>query len=258
MSATLPLDHALGFGLAMVRVLGVLLVAPVFSHAMIPMRVRAALAFVTTWSMVGLWSGGAVPAPEAAALAGAVLQEALIGATLGFATGLVFSGFALMGEFASVQGGLGAATVLDPTSGTSTVVLTSLVQLFALVLFLALDGHHVVLRGLALSFEHFPLGATDGLHVSTLVRVASLAGVIFEVAVRLAAPVTAVMVLSNVAVGMLGRAIPQLNLMALQLPAQVGITLLILGLAAGPFTNAAVATLARVTDRAVATVLGNG
>jgi flagellar biosynthesis protein FliR len=64
------------------------------------------------------------------------------------------------------------------------------------------------------------------------------------------------MILSNLAVGMLGRAIPQLNLMALQLPAHIGVTLLILGLAAGPFSDAMAETLSRLTERAIGVTLG--
>jgi flagellar biosynthetic protein FliR len=254
-----PLDQASAFALALVRLLGLFLVAPFFSHAVIPMRVRVALAFAATWGTADLWSGAQLPLLEIAPAAAAIAHEALVGATLGFATGLVFSGIALLGEFASIQGGLGAATVIDPTSGASSVVLSSLAQVFALVLFLALDGHHLVLHALVLSFKSLPLGGTGAtLGVGVFAAVASLGAVIFEVAVRIAAPITAVMMLSNVAVGMLGRAIPQLNLMALQLPAHVGIMLLVLCLGAGPFTDATAETLLRLTERAIGATLGMG
>ena len=259
MTASLPLDDAVAFSLAMVRFLGLFLVAPFFSHPLLPMRMRVALAFVGTWATADLWSGTQLPLLEIGPAAAAVAHEALVGATLGFATGLVFSGFALLGEFASIQGGLGAATVLDPSSGASSVVLTSMMQLFAILLFLAVDGHHQLLQALALSFLPLPLGGVGRtLGPEVFGAVAALGSLIFEVAVRLAAPITAVMLLSNVAVGMLGRAIPQLNLMALQLPAHVGVTLLILGLAAGPFTDAMAETLSRLTERAIETTLGSG
>ena len=84
----------------------------------------------------------------------------------------------------------------------------------------------------------------------------ALGGVIFRVAVHLAAPVTAAMIISNVAVGILGRSIPQLNLMALQLPAHVATTLLILGLGAGPLSDVMARTLGDFTHEAIASVLG--
>jgi flagellar biosynthetic protein FliR len=258
-NASVPLDEAVAFSLAMVRLLGLFLMAPFFSHPMIPMRMRVALAFVGTWATTNFWGGVELPLLEIGPMAAAVAHEALVGATLGFATGLVFSGFALLGEFASIQGGLGAATVINPASGASSVVLTSMMQLFAVLLFLAVNGHHQLLQALALSFEHLPLGGIGAtLSPEVFGAVASLGSLIFEVAVRLAAPVTAVMLLSNVAVGMLGRAIPQLNLMALHLPAHVGVTLLILGLGTGPLSQAMLDTLSQFTERAIAAALGSG
>jgi flagellar biosynthesis protein FliR len=144
---------------------------------------------------------------------------------------------------------------LDPTSGASSVVLTSIVQIFGLMIFLAIDGHHDVVRGLVLSFSVFPLGQ-PGLPVESLGSVAQLGSVIFRVAVHLAAPITAAMVVSNVAVGILGRAIPQLNLMALQLPAHVATTLLILGVGAGPLTDVMARTITNHTHEAIGVVLG--
>ena len=85
-----------------------------------------------------------------------------------------------------------------------------------------------------------------------------MGGVIFLVAVHLASPVNAAMVISNYAVGILGLAIPQLNLMALQLPAHVGVTLLILGLGTGPLSQAMLDTLSHFTERAIAAALGSG
>jgi len=89
-----------------------------------------------------------------------------------------------------------------------------------------------------------------------LESVARLGATIFQIAVHLALPITAAMVVSNVAVGILGRAIPQLNLMALQLPAHVATTLLILGLGAAPLTDVIARTLESATGEAIGAVLG--
>ncbi|MCP3983656.1 MAG: flagellar biosynthetic protein FliR [bacterium] len=253
---TFPLDETWTFGLVMVRFIALTVTAPFFSHSSIPMRVRVGLAMGVAMAAGARF--GTAPDPvllDAASLWGLVAREVLIGAMLGFASGLVFSGLALMGEFASIQGGLGAATVLDPTSGSSSVVLTSMIQIFGVLIFLAINGHHEVLRGLALSFSVFPVGQMT-FHLEAFESVVKLGGVIFRVAVHLAAPVTAAMIISNVAVGILGRAIPQLNLMALQLPAHVATTLLILGLGAGPLTDVMARTIQNFTGEAIQAVLG--
>ena len=101
----------------------------------------------------------------------------------------------------------------------------------------------------------FPVGQPS-LAIEAFESVAKMGAVVFRVAVHLAAPVTAAMVVSNVAVGILGRAIPQLNLMALQLPAHVATTLLILGLGAAPLTDVMARSIEGATGDAVAAVLG--
>ena len=254
MTWVVPLDASAAFALAMIRLLGVFLFAPFFGHAAVPMRVRVGLAFLVAWMGAAHWA--VVPPPaEMGPIALAVLQEAVIGVSLGLATSLVFAGFALMTEFASIQGGLGAAAAIDPASGANSVVLTQLVQWFALTVFLAVGGHHLVLKAVLTSFEHLPLGA--GLpSAETFAGLASLGSGIFELALRLAAPFTAVMLLSNLAVGMLGRAIPQLNLMALQRPAHIGITLLILALGAGPLVAALGDATVAWIDAVTLTLLG--
>lgn len=255
MNVAVPLDLVLGFSLALVRVLGVFAFAPIFGHQAVPMRVRVGIAAVLAWMVA---PAAVVDVGVGAASFGlAVLREAVIGASLGFAASLLFSGFALMGELASVQGGLGAAAVLDPASGANSVVLTTLVGTFAGLVFLATGAHHEVLRGLFLSFDALPTGGS-GLPVQGFADVARMGGVIFEVAVRIAAPITVAMLMSNLAVGMLGRAIPQLNLISLQLPAQIGITLLLLGLGAGLLVQELGATLETELPRALSALWSNG
>ena len=253
---TFALDETWAFLLVTIRLIALLLTAPFFGHRMIPMRVRVGLAVGIAAAAGDRFGPGVDPVGlDAISIVLMVGREILIGALLGFASSLIFSGLALMGEIASIQGGLGAATVLDPTSGSSSVVLTSIVQLFGLMIFLAIDGHHDMIRGVALSFSVYPVGA-QGFPTDSLHAVSEMGGVIFRVAVHLAAPITAAMIISNVAVGILGRAIPQLNLMALQLPAHVATTLLILGVGAGPLTDSISRNLTSYTHQAIESVLG--
>lgn len=248
MNVEVPIDWVTGFALALTRLLGVFMFAPVFAHTAVPTRVRLGIALALAWFVAP--HTPVDPMAPGFSLGLAVVQEVAIGASLGLAASIVFAGFSLVGEIAGMQGGLGAAAVLDPVSGANSVVLSSLIGNIAGFVFLATSAHHEVLRGVFLSFEALPLGggipASEG-----FANLARLGAVVFEVGVRLAAPFTAVMLVSNVAVGMLGRAIPQLNLISLQLPAQIGLTLLILGLAAGAFVDEVAATLEVQIPRAV-------
>ncbi len=248
MNVELPSDWVLTHALAGVRITAVVFTAPLFSHRAIPRKYRLALAVAFTMSLIGdprLAMDGGWDSPSLV-VAGWLVREAVIGSAIGIAAGFAFAGFGMMAEFIAIQGGLGAANAIDPTSGISTVVLTSLIQVIGLFLFLAVDGHHQVLAVVVSSFAALPIGtAWRDLH-GVFAGVVALGHIIFEVAVSLAAPVVVAMLASNVAVGILGRTIPQLNLIALQLPAHIAVTLLLLGLGAGPLTEQMTAALTTV------------
>lgn len=256
MSFDLPFELLWSLPLASVRVLALILAAPIFGHAAVPIRVRVAIGIVLAAFISPIAAPHAAiadPSPlEAASLVG---REALIGATLGFGLRVIFEVFAPVGEVISVQGGLGAANVLDPSSGASSVVLGVMLQLFSLVVFLAVDGHHALIRGIALSFERLPIGGAP-LPAEAFAVISGLGATLYDVAARLAAPVTIVMLVTNVGVGILGRSIPQLNLMALQLPAHIAITLVIIGLIANPLGEAIAGTLTGFTNDVLTAFLG--
>lgn len=244
--------EGVAWGLAAVRVLALFLVAPVFGHLSVPVRVRVGLALGVTVALLPVLPE--LPAGPAAGpwgLAGAVLGEVLSGVTLGFAVQLIFAAFGLLGEFVSIQGGLGAARVLDPTSGASSVALASLFQVFALLGYLAIGGHHDLLRALADSLHSIPLGG-GGPERGAFAAVVGLGGSIFSVAARLAAPVTVAVFVANLALGILGRIMPQLNLMTVQLPAHIAFLLILLLLGATRMS----AALAGILDGWTATALG--
>lgn len=243
-------------GGASVRVVALLLAAPVFGHGSIPVRLRVALA-VLIFAAVGPAELPPAFRGEASVLelAGALLGEILVGATLGFALRLVFAGMSLMGEFVSVQGGLGAARVLDPTTGASSVALAALFDLLMLAVFFAVGGHHAVVHAIADSYRVIPLGGGPP-PPSAFEAVVGLGSEIFGLAVRLAAPVTVAMIASNVALGVLGRVAPQLNLLTLQLPGQVAATLALLCFGAATLVETAGDAVVGMTGRAVGAVLG--
>jgi flagellar biosynthetic protein FliR len=218
--------------LVSIRILGALTAAPIFGHNAIPARVRAAFSIVLTVAIApSVDSHINLLEMSTLAVTFAVIREAAIGFALGFVMKLIFAMFGILGQFISIQGGLGAARVIDPSSGANTVVMGSLLQGIGYLVFLAIDGHHAVVRAIADSFRLMPL-AGSGIVVEGLLAGARLGSSVFELAVRLAAPVTIAMLVANCSVGLLGRSIPQLNLMTLQLPAHVGIMMLLVAVGA--------------------------
>lgn len=250
MSVVIPEQALIAFGLASIRMLALALTAPFFAHSAIPMRVRAPFALLLAYSLA---PGETAVHADTASLLIAALGEALIGAGFGIAASLMFGAIGLAAEVASVQGGLGAAAALDPSSGASTVALGTLAQIFALLVFMAVGGHHELLRVVARGFELVPPG---GLSLVALAGVSSLGSTLFADALRLAAPWTGALMLSNVVVGLLGRTIPQLNLLSVQLPAQIAIVLGLFALGAAPFCDAVAADSFIGIERALDIITG--
>lgn len=249
------LDVGLGTTLASIRIVALFAVAPVFSHTGFPLRARTVFALAVTL-LIAPDVPTEIYSANPFALAGFVLTEALIGLSIGFAMSLLFAAFDLLGEFVSIQGGLGAASVVDPASGASSVALASTLHTFALLVFVAIDGHLELLRAVALSYEAIPV-ASGGLDPRAFLHVVALAADIFEIGFRLAAPITIAIIVTNLGTGILGRVIPQLNLMMLQLPAHVAVSLGLVMLGASTLIDATATIAEAWPERVLRAVTGN-
>lgn len=198
------------------RVLALFAVAPVLSHRALPLRVKVALGLAITAVLVPNLS---VP-PVSAALAGdglgLLVYNVLVGLLLGFAVRIVLAAFELAGELIGLQMGLSYAGFFNPASGTAQNPVASFLSLLALLTFIAIDGHLMLIHALAESFRLFPLtGGGASLDFERLVRMAAQ---LFALALTIALPFVAVLLLINVVLGVLARIAPQLNVFAVGFP----------------------------------------
>lgn len=242
--------------LASVRITALLAVAPVFGHLAVPIRIRAGLALAVAIALLPALPAPALASrPEPLAAVGAVVGEIATGAALGFAARLVFDAVGLLGGIFSAQGGLGAATVVDPASGAPSTAPSMLFDAIAVLIWFAIDGHHALLRAAAFSFESLAPGG-GGPGGAPMLAIARLGADLFALATRLAAPVLVAMGIANLGLGVLGRALPEMNLMMVQIPAHVlfGFALVLAG--ATPLGEALAQALAAWGTRAAAAVLG--
>lgn len=207
------------------RVSGLVMVAPVFSAKSLPMMLRATLIVLLTWLLapVALKSAqGAVPLTPAV-----LLSETLVGFAIGFGVALLVGAAEVMGDLLSVQIGLSGAAVLDPLTNQQVPVLGQFSNLFALALLLAMDAHLVMLDALAASTRVLPVGGATDMPAGAAALV-GLGGSLFVLGLRFAAPIIAVVLLANAALAIMGRAAPQLNVLAVAFPVQIGLGLLAL------------------------------
>ena len=211
------------------RVLGLMMTAPFISENGIPPTVRIllgvfiALAIAPTLGplpavSVGSWDGLLI-----------LIREVLIGTALGTVLQILFGAVSLAGELAGTQMGLGFSTLYDPTSESSTTSLTALLTTLAALVFFAIDGHLALIGSLAQTFQTLP-NAAGGFHLQGLHQLAAYGGVLCLHGVVMALPLTMTMIIVNVALGMLSRAAPQLNLFSIGFPITLGAGLVMLTL----------------------------
>lgn len=209
------------------RLLALMLVAPLFGERVVPLRVRIGLAIVVTAVLAPT-----LPPPppiHPLSLAGAVVlaQQLVIGAALGFAMRIVIVAVETAGEIAGLQMGLGYATLFDPERADVIPVLGQFLGLLAVLAFLALDGHLHMVQVLADTFRVLPVSG-PGLGRDGLLVLVRWGSEIFAAGVLLALPLLGAMLIANIALGILTRASPQLNLFAVGFPVTLAAGLVIL------------------------------
>ncbi|MEP7344758.1 MAG: flagellar biosynthetic protein FliR, partial [Gemmatimonadaceae bacterium] len=205
--------------LTLARVGGLVMVAPVYSAHTIPVPVRTALMLLL--SMVLLPAARAHMAPNVALTPAVFLGETLIGFVVGLGAAIIVAAAEAAGELLSIQIGLSGAALMDPMSMQQSTALGQFLNLFAVTLLLAGNGHLVMLDALAGTMQHLPIGGAlnlpEGVHETV-----ALGGQIFLLGFKFASPVIAVVMIANVALAVLSRAAPQLNILQLAFPVQIG------------------------------------
>lgn len=206
-----------GFIFPLSRILGFIVTAPLWSSTGIPRRTRLILGLAITVALAP--SLPAMPIVQPASLAGLwiMAEQMLIGIGMGFAVKIVFAAFNVAGEFIGIQMGLGFATFYDPLSSAQTPVISEFIDLLALLLFLSMNGHLLYLATLAQSFSAIPIGTTP-IAAGSWLNLAELGSQMFSAGLLLALPVMAALMITNVALAVLTRAAPQLNLFAVGFP----------------------------------------
>lgn len=205
------------FFLPLVRILGLLTAAPPFSNAALPRRVRLGLGLAIAIALVPALPP--LPAISPASGVGLMLlaQQMLIGLAMGFAMRLAIAAVDYAGAAIGLQMGLGFATFYDPQNTAQTPVVSEFVSLLAILVLLSINGHLMILATLAKSFEAMPIGATSFAQASWS-NFANAGSIVFSTGLLLALPIVAAMLITNIALGVLTRAAPQLNLFAIGFP----------------------------------------
>jgi flagellar biosynthetic protein FliR len=252
----LPIAQIQALLLIFSRVAGIFTAAPVLGSERVPIPIRAGLAFLIAGVLVPVTPLAAGIADGLLPFAGLAVKEMAVGMVIGFVSNLVFLVIQMAGEFADLQAGFGFAGMLDPVYGGKTSIIGQFQNLLALLIFVGLNGHHLLIAGVVDSFNALPLGAVTiaPTIASGFVEVASR---LLLMVIKIGAPVIFAVLLADIAMGMVARTVPQMNLLVLGFPVKMSLALVTVFLAL-PLFYAATATLCTTTmHHAVAGVLAS-
>jgi flagellar biosynthetic protein FliR len=201
----------------LVRVAALLMVVPIFGARGVPKRWRILAALV--FSLIIAPTLPPVPTIDPLSVAGILLvaQQIIIGVTMGFVLGLIVSSFVVAGESMALGMGLGFAQTVDPQNGVSVPIVSQFLTVVATLLFISLDGPALIVKMLADSFVWLPI-APVGLSPETFWRVVGFGQSMFINAILIALPVIISLLMVNLAMGVITRAAPQLNIFSIGFP----------------------------------------
>jgi len=223
----------LGFGitqimtflLVLVRVAGIFSVAPIFGNANVSPYVRVGIAAVLAFVFVPMAHPPSVESMDLLSFVLMVAKEALVGLAMGFFASMMFTAIQIAGAYIDLQIGFGFANVIDPMLKQHNAVVGQLYNFAATLLFLALNGHHLMIRGLSDSFAVLPLGGAS-LASDSATGIIQVFATLFVSALKIGAPVVGAIFLTDVALGILARTVPQLNVFVVGLPAKLTVGML--------------------------------
>jgi flagellar biosynthetic protein FliR len=230
-------------------------VLPIFGDKVIPAPVKILLSLTTTMAIFpGLTKHGFVRPADAAIWAAttggivfAIAQEVLVGLVLGYTAKLIFDAIQIGANLISNMMGFSMASIYDPHHETQTTVIAEIQVAIAMLGFLALDGHHLLLHGALDSYRFCGIGEA-GLNSVVQARLIETTGTVLKFGIQLAAPITLVMFAVNVAFGVFSKSMPQMNVLVLSLGVSAFAGIVVLMLTAPEFQTVAANIMSRTED----------
>ncbi len=226
----IPIGQFQIFLICTARVAGFMGAIPVLFSGQTPMRIRSGLTVAVSLVLFPVMSTF-IPAVsfEPISFALLIINEVLLGAIIGLIARFIFTAVEYGGTVIGYQMGFAAANIFDPQNQRQTSLISQLQNIFAILIFLALNVHHIFLQTAVHSYELLPPGQLNisGEAVPYLIELSSI---MFALGVQFSAPVLAVLLLSGLTLGILARTFPQLNVFLLSFPLNIGIAFTVIGL----------------------------
>ncbi|MBI2939770.1 MAG: flagellar biosynthetic protein FliR [Chloroflexi bacterium] len=258
--AGLPPLYFETFLLMFVRIATAYFLAPVLGNRSTPRLAKIAFAAVTTFILLPIHapihsSGGAATPATSLSFALLLAQEFLVGAVIGYSVQVLFAAIQMGGQLIGIQVGLNIATAIDPISAEQQIsYIDQFYAILTALVFLAIDGHHGLILALSRSFEVLPLN-TFVFNEALEARLLALTAEMFAIALRIALPVLAALLLADVGMMIIGRMLPQMNVFLVGLPLKLGLGLFTMLLGLPLMLNLVQSQLLRLPAQILALIL---
>lgn len=222
------IPHITVFLLVLIRVTAFFVTVPFFSYRTIPQQARIALAFVLAWMMY--YTIDVEPFVVNGEYIMLVIKEAMIGLLLGLIGYIVMSAIQIAGSFVDFQMGFAIANIIDPQTGAQSPLVGQFFNMIALLVLLAIDGHHLILDGIFYSYQFLPIDqAFPNFGNENFVEfIITTFTAVFGIAFQMAAPVVATLFLVDLALGITARTVPQLNIFVVGFPIKIAVSFIVL------------------------------
>jgi flagellar biosynthesis protein FliR len=217
-SISFPIEDIYRFAVVFVRMTGIMLFAPFFGSQSIPIQSRIVFALVLTLVMTPALPLNSIPAHlDMSAIPPLFFSEILFGVIMGLAASFVFAGIQFAGQVISFQLGFSVINLIDPQSNVESPVFSFLQNYIGLLFFLMMNGHHWFLQAVDESFRFLPIG---GLHINGPLAqmMLRLSADILTIGLRIAGPVLAVTIITDIVMAVIGRAAPQISIFIVAMP----------------------------------------
>lgn len=204
------------------RILALVASAPILGNRQIPARLKIGLSLLLTFIVAPTLAVQPDIEPASAMGLFVLVQQMLVGLAMGFTMRLIFTAVEMSGDIAGMQMGLGFASFYDPQHAGYTPLVAQFLGIVAALAFLAMNGHLAMLSALSESFSVFPISAAVP-SATALHTLATWGGSIFVYALQLSLPLVGALLITNMALGILARSAPQLNIFAVGFPITLAI-----------------------------------
>jgi len=222
----IPFERISVFLLILFRISAFLLSAPIFGSAYVPARTKIGLSLLLSVILLPIVEKANFSPPNEFFTYGIVIfREIMAGVIIGYSARLVFVGIDFAGQVIGLQMGFGIVNIIDPKYDIQISIIAQFQGLVAILIFLGINGHHWLLRALAKSFETIPLSGFAYSEDAAAI-LSKMSGDIFVVAFKIGAPVIVTLFLTNVTLGVLAKAIPQMNIFMMSFPLTITVGLL--------------------------------